>query len=210
MKGKFIIVEGLDLAGKSTIIRKIEKVLQDVGKDVFVTHLPSGCLIGSAIINVVKNNVGLVSPEELCYIMTGVRMNHNRTVIEPKLNDGTTVISDRSIVSTFVYNVSDNPITEELLSNLTTQDNIIKPDLYIYVRSDKETFLKRLQAKTERDGLDNEVSESFDKKHGLYERIFNEIPDNRKLAIDNFNITEEELDHLIQGEIKERLLALFN
>jgi dTMP kinase len=100
----FITLEGIEGAGKTTQVEKIVAFLQARGYDCAVTREPGGTPIGGQIRKILLDpaNVGL-APEAELLLYIADRVQHIRTVIEPCLAVGRTVICDRFFDATLAY-----------------------------------------------------------------------------------------------------------
>lgn len=104
MNGKFISIEGIEGAGKSTQLAFIQNYLREQGKTVVVTREPGGTELGEKIRTL------LLSPSETpmavnteLLLMFAARAEHVAQVITPALKRGDWVISDRFTDATFAY-----------------------------------------------------------------------------------------------------------
>jgi len=101
-KGKFIVIEGIDGSGKSTLCLKISEKLQKIGIPVFLTYEPSTSVYGKELREsfIKKERPGIQKELEL---FTLDRKEHIKNEINPALNKGITVICDRYYFSTMAY-----------------------------------------------------------------------------------------------------------
>ena len=103
--GFFITFEGPEGAGKSTQIRRLERVLRQRGYDVVVTREPGGTELGERLRELLKHFAGSegVTPEAEVLLFGASRAQHQRLVILPHLARGGVVLCDRFADSTTVY-----------------------------------------------------------------------------------------------------------
>ncbi|MBE7490760.1 MAG: dTMP kinase [Planctomycetes bacterium] len=103
MRGRFIVIEGIDGTGKSTLAAQLAQALRARGRDVLLTNeptrLPSGRLI---LERLTDKSLKLTAHEWLGMFVCDRRMNID-TIVKPALERGTDVIQDRSFYSTLVY-----------------------------------------------------------------------------------------------------------
>ena len=102
-RGKFITLEGIDGAGKSSHINWLESFLQDRGKTVMVTREPGGTPLGEALRRLLLDNRQVMHGETEALLMFAARREHLDKVILPALNRGDWVISDRFADASFAY-----------------------------------------------------------------------------------------------------------
>ena len=100
-RGKFITLEGIDGAGKSTQLGAIAGFLRDRGKDVVVTREPGGTSLGEKLRNLLLSQTMHIETETL--LMFAARREHIAQVIAPALAAGRWVLSDRFTDATYAY-----------------------------------------------------------------------------------------------------------
>jgi len=103
VRGRFITLEGIDGAGKSTHLRWIARFLVDHGRKVMVTREPGGTAVGEKLRGLVlRGNHGL-NPETETLLMFAARREHLDKVIIPALASGRWVLCDRFTDATYAY-----------------------------------------------------------------------------------------------------------
>ncbi|QYY34894.1 dTMP kinase [Ruficoccus sp. ZRK36] len=105
MKGRFITFEGTEGCGKSTQLARLAKRLRADGAEVVVTREPGGTPLGEDIRHLLKHadsGQGMC-PEAEVLLFAASRAQHVRAVIRPALAAGKTVLCDRFLDSTTVY-----------------------------------------------------------------------------------------------------------
>jgi len=129
----FVVIEGIDGAGKTSIAKRLLEVLRQThGDDVLLTQEPHDkSLVGAEIRQALKREIPL-SPLELAQAFTLNRSNHLNTCIEPHLQaDMRIVICDRYLLSSLVYQSRDDISMEDVYSmNCRSR----APDLTIVLR----------------------------------------------------------------------------
>ena len=100
-RGRFITLEGVDGAGKSTHVQWLHDTLDAMGKPVLSTREPGGTPLGERLRDMVLHEPMRLETETL--IMFAARCEHLRTVIEPALAKGHWVVCDRFTDATFAY-----------------------------------------------------------------------------------------------------------
>ncbi|THF72087.1 MAG: dTMP kinase, partial [Methylophaga nitratireducenticrescens] len=104
MSGKFISIEGIEGAGKSTQLQFIADYLRSHGKQVVVTREPGGTRLGEEIREVLLKPTDQAMAEDTeLLLMFAARAEHIKQVIEPALKRGDWVLSDRFVDATFAY-----------------------------------------------------------------------------------------------------------
>lgn len=104
MIGKFISIEGIEGAGKSTQLAFIRHYLSENGKQLVVTREPGGTDLGEQIrtLLLTPTTSGMAVDTELL-LMFAARAEHIEQVIKPALVRGDWVLSDRFVDATFAY-----------------------------------------------------------------------------------------------------------
>lgn len=145
-KGKFIVVEGLDGSGKTTLIENIVNSLNGiVSIKSLIDILPRGKCIRECIGN--KEHYGNDLSIALLYLSETTRV---KDIIEEYLKNGVDVIVDRWFYSTMAYT---NNKYIDIIDNVSKYlPNI---DMTIYVDVDIDTIVKRLSNKLGEDVFTN-------------------------------------------------------
>lgn len=147
MQGKLITIEGLDGAGKTTVIKNVLKRLANHSELEFVyTREPGGNQIAEQIREVILNqknsNMDAVT-ETLLY--AAARRQHLIEDIKPMLEQGKIVICDRFVDSSIAYQGVGRDVGYDKVKQIN--DLIIdeiKPDLTLYFEIEPEIGLKRI------------------------------------------------------------------
>lgn len=102
-RGRFIIIEGIDGTGKSTLARAVAVTLRERGRKVRLTHEPTDKPSGKLIRERLADRSITVSPQEWLGMFIADRRINIDTVVKPALEKGIDIIQDRSMYSTLVY-----------------------------------------------------------------------------------------------------------
>ena len=100
-RGKFITLEGIDGAGKSTHIQYLAELVRGLGHSVVLTREPGGTPLGEKLRALVLSESMHAETETL--LMFAARREHIANVIEPSLARGDWVISDRFTDASYAY-----------------------------------------------------------------------------------------------------------
>lgn len=137
----WIVFEGPDGVGKSTIIREVANILSQEGFKVAVTYEPSDSEIGKLIRDwLLKTKVE--PPHVYALLFTADRYIHVYQKVMPLLRSGNIVLQERYIESTIVYQHAMGLPLEwlEILNRY-----LPNPDLVIVLDAEPEEILKRLK-----------------------------------------------------------------
>ena len=142
--GKFIVVEGIDGTGKSTVIRDIRGYLENKGIKCIQTREPGGTELGEQIRRILLHDDVPITVHTEMLLHYASRCEHVQEVIIPTLRSNTWVICDRFEDSTFAYQDPQKLEKDflEALSDVVMGD--FQPDLVIYLDAPPEVTLKRL------------------------------------------------------------------
>jgi dTMP kinase len=141
-RGKFITLEGIDGAGKSTHLAGLGAMLRARGKDVVVTREPGGTALGEALRGLLLEQPMHVDTETL--LMLAARREHLAQVIVPALEGGRWVLCDRFTDATYAYQGGGRGVAPERISVLERWvDAGTAPDLTLVFDVPAEVARKR-------------------------------------------------------------------
>ncbi len=143
-RGRFITFEGIDGSGKSTQARRLAEALRARGDDVVLTREPGGAPGAEDIRRLlVEGDPDRWSPETEILLFTAARRDHLENTIQPALDRGATVISDRFADSTRVYQGAARGDLRDLVDRLHDMMIGREPDLTIIIDMDPDLALSR-------------------------------------------------------------------
>lgn len=171
MLGKFISIEGIEGAGKSTQIDFIKHYLAAQGKTVIMTREPGGTVLGEEIRQVLlKPRDGGMDENTELLLMFAARAEHLAQVIQPALARGDWVVSDRFVEATFAYQGGGRGIEHvriQIISDWVLQG--LKTDLTLWFDVAVETGLSRVAARKQgHDRFEREKVTFFEKVRTNY------------------------------------------
>jgi len=138
-QGIFIVLEGIDGCGKSEQAKLLYGWLLSEGKEVLLTAEPTRNRIGKFIREILSGKED-VDPKTLALLFTADRAEHLRSEIEPALDEGKIVISERYYHSTISYQVAQG-VDKGWLLELNSFAR--KPEITILIDSDPTIATKR-------------------------------------------------------------------
>lgn len=159
----FIVFEGLDGSGKSTLIQKLHTLLEDVGEDVILTREPGGTPLAEEIRHLLLRTEGEtpVPMAELLLYEAG-RAQHVESRIRPSLEQNKWVLCDRFYGSTLAFQCGgrsiDRPMVDEL-NRIATGG--LEPDLWVLLDLSLEESLRR---RNSRDASGEKSLDRFEKE----------------------------------------------
>ncbi|WP_020168417.1 MULTISPECIES: dTMP kinase [Methylotenera] len=175
-KGKFITLEGMDGAGKSTHIPTIVALLQARGVEVVSTREPGGTALGEQLRTLLLHESMHAETETL--LMFAARREHIANVIEPALARGAYVLSDRFTDATYAYQCGAKGVLPEKIKQLENWvQGDLRPDATLLFDVPVEVSIKRLASAREPDKFERENAQFFEKLRQAYLQRASENPD---------------------------------
>lgn len=176
MRGKFITLEGMDGAGKSTHIPHIIAHFNARGVEVVSTREPGGTVLGEQLRNLLLHES--MHPETEALLMFAARKEHLVRLIEPALARGAIVISDRFADASFAYQCGGRGVDFEKMERLEQWvQGALQPDITLLFDVPVEVSLKRLQGARSPDKFEQEGAEFFGRIREAYLRRAARFPD---------------------------------
>ncbi|RDV27419.1 dTMP kinase [Alteromonas aestuariivivens] len=170
MSGKFIVVEGLEGAGKSSVIGLVVDILKQQGIACITTREPGGTPMAEAIRECVKHPwEERVAEKTELMLMYAARLQLLENVIKPALADGVWVVGDRHDLSSQAYQGGGRGIDAALMRTLSdiTLDGF-KPDLTLYLDVDPQVGLNRARGRGELDRIELSGLAFFERTRARY------------------------------------------
>lgn len=202
-KGKLIVIEGLEGAGKSTAVNTVIDLLAERQIKTITTREPGGTAIGEILRNLIKNpeyHDVLDDRSELLLLYTA-RIQLLKQVIEPALQKGIWVIADRFELSTMAYQGGGRGLDQEMISHLSSFAlQGLKPDLTLYLDISPEEGLQRVKSRGELDRIEQQSIEFFHRVHDSYLQY---IKMNPYIVSINASLTLKKVHQALQKAINE-------
>ncbi len=171
--GRFIVVEGLEGAGKTSAIRTIQHWLNEHNIKFISTREPGGTPLAEQIRTLVKQvQDETVAPETELLLMYASRVQLIKTVIQPALQQGTWVLGDRHDLSSRAYQGGGRELDESLINSIRQAVlGGLSPDFTLYLDIDPAIGLQRAQARGELDRIELEQLAFFQRTRAKYLQI---------------------------------------
>ncbi|MFT4965992.1 MAG: dTMP kinase [Colwellia sp.] len=172
--GKFIVIEGMEGAGKSSAIAVIESTLNKYGIEYVNTREPGGTPLAEALRNMVKSvdHQEKLTVETELLLMYASRSQLLANKILPALAEGKWVIGDRHDLSSRAYQGGGRGFDEAIMN--TISDITLKgfrPDITLYLDIDPYIGLSRAKARGDLDRIELEQMEFFIRVHNKYRQL---------------------------------------
>lgn len=206
----FVVFEGIDGSGKSSLIVSLSKDLKKRGLNLNLTKEPGGTVLGQKIRKLLIEHTPhppTAQAENLLYFAD--RSQHIKEVIEPTLKKGEWLISDRYWASTFAYQCGGRQINEKFVSSLHKLlcPPECEPDLWILLDLPVEVSLQRMEKerKNQRDRFELEERDFHQRVRDYYLKIAQSNPKNW-LVVDACQAPEQILKKIIKDLENRNLL----
>jgi len=205
MSGKFISIEGIEGAGKSTQLSFIQQFLTERGQQLVVTREPGGTELGEQIRSLLltPTKSPMAIDTELL-LMFAARAEHVEQIIKPALNRGHWVLSDRFTDATFAYQGGGRGIVQQRINELAKWTlNGLQPDLTLLFDLPVELGQQRVLSRNQSiDRFEQEKVDFFEKIRACYLQRAKAEPDRIKVIDASHSIAE------IQVQLTEILRTL--
>ncbi|CAG9001355.1 MAG: Thymidylate kinase [Candidatus Celerinatantimonas neptuna] len=170
MNGQFIVIEGLEGAGKSTAVRTIQSWLEEKRIEYITTREPGGTPLAERLRDLVKNfhDESITSETELL-LMYAARSQLIANKIRPALNEGKWVIGDRHDLSSRAYQGGGRQLP---MSQLDQLRNLVlgnfRPSLTLYLDIDPVLGLSRARHRGDLDRIEKQQIDFFERVREVY------------------------------------------
>jgi dTMP kinase len=166
-KGKFISFEGVDGAGKSTHVGAVAQYLRNRGLHVISTREPGGTPLGEKLRELLLHEPMHLETEAL--LMFAARREHIAAVIQPALDRGDWVISDRFTDASFAYQGGGRRLALDKLRALEQWVHAdLQPDLTLLFDVPLEVARERLSSGRALDKFEQEKDDFFQRVRDVY------------------------------------------
>ena len=203
MNPLFITLEGIEGSGKSTNIRVINNYLNDKNINYINTREPGGSEVGDQLRNILLNTEKKLSNQTELLLMLADRVNHIETLIQPNLEKGITVISDRFMDSSYAYQGGGREMGHDTITKIIDGLNIIQPNLTLLFDLPVEMALERARKRSK---LDRFESEDYDFHQRIRETyLFLAEEDSERIKIIDASKDIEEVESQVRKILEQKL-----
>jgi len=212
--GKFIVIEGMDGAGKSTQVKLLHEKMKENGVNIYVTREASDGPIGKLLRSEYLSGKRQCDEHVLNYLYAADRLDHISNKEDGMLKyieEGTNVLCDRYYLSSLAYDTYMHWGTKEYSKQMNDIINrnmlniqLLSPDLTIFIDLPVEVCLERLQRN--RDELSiYETKDKLEKIKLSYMESINILQNqyDHNICIIDGNRSIDEISYLIWEKVKE-------
>lgn len=186
MTAKFIVLEGLEGAGKTSARDTVVAVLKELGINEFVfTREPGGTPLAEKLRQLIKQGEGdeVITDKAELLMLYAARVQLVENVIKPALKQGKWVIGDRHDLSSQAYQGGGRGLDANLL--MTLKQAVLgdfTPDLTLYLDVDPEIGLARARSRGELDRIEQQQIDFFQHTRQRYLQLVE--ADEKSVTID--------------------------
>ena len=176
-RGKFITLEGVDGAGKSTHLPFITELLrsQSGGQEIVVTREPGGTPLGERLRELLLHEAMHSETETL--LMFAARREHIDKVILPALERGAWVLSDRFTDASFAYQYGGRGVSKDKIGTLENWvQGDLQPDLTLLFDVPVSVSCQRLAGARDPDRFERENAAFFERIRSAYQERASAFP----------------------------------
>ena len=202
--GRFLAIEGVDGAGKSTQVPRVDEWLRRSGVKTLVTREPGGTPLGESLRALLLDPrfTGMSASAELL-VMFAARAEHLDKRIVPALAGGVWVLCERFTDATFAYQGGGRDVDPERIAALEeTVQGDVRPDLVLVLDVPVEVGLERSVRRGAADRFERESIEFFRRVRDVYLARAAEHPG--RYAIVDAGADEETVTRRMVEAISER------
>ena len=169
MLAKFITLDGIDGAGKTTQLNVIRDWFAAQQLPVLFTREPGGTPLGEVLRDLLLNPATQVSLHTETLLMFAARRQHLEEVILPALARGVNVVSDRFTDATFAYQGGGRGLPDEQIEILENWvQGSLKPDLTLILDVPLEVARERIESGRDKDRFELEDAAFFERTRAVY------------------------------------------
>ncbi|UQY45697.1 dTMP kinase [Mixta hanseatica] len=175
MNAKFIVIEGLEGAGKTTARDCIVEQLREQGiSEIVFTREPGGTPLAEKLRDLIKQGQEgeKITDKAELLMLYAARVQLVESVIKPALARGAWVVGDRHDLSSQAYQGGGRGIDPQLMQTL--RDAVLgdfRPDLTLYLDISPEIGLQRARARGELDRIEQESLNFFTRTRQRYQAL---------------------------------------
>ena len=206
MNGFFLVLDGIDGAGKSTHLSFIQEFLSNEGIETIYTREPGGTDLGEKLREILLHQNNKMHPDTETLLMFAARAQHLNQLIYPALNTGKWVIYERFTDASYAYQSGGRQMPD---SRIATIENWVqgdfRPDMTIIFDVPVAVSQERVAKVRQKDRFEQEDPEFFERVRQAYLRQAAKNP--KRYAVIDSNqdkeMVQNHLLHILSGCLKQ-------
>jgi len=205
-KGHFIVVEGLEGAGKSTALTTIKRFLAEHDIELISTREPGGTRVGEVARTLIKEIVPdePLDPRTELLLFYAARVQLLEQIIHPALTRGCWVLADRFELSTLAYQGGGRKLDQQVIAVLSAFClNQFQPDLIIFLDVTPEKGLQRARMRGKTDRIEQESLVFFE---DVYNSYHEQMKSMNNVALIDASQPLSVVQHLIRKTLKDYMM----
>lgn len=196
-KGIFIALEGIDGAGKSTLVSKLKAFYEAQGRRVHTTYEPTGSPIGATLRNILYGRID-ADEKTIAALFLADRLDHITNTVngmKKYYDQGDVVITDRYYLSSYAYHVPHVSLEWVIDANEECR-KLMQPDVHLFINISVEESLRRLNLG--RENLDKyENEDRITTVHRNYHNAIEHVNKREHIAMINGEQSPDQVCHEI-------------
>jgi dTMP kinase len=191
VNGRFITVEGVEGAGKSTQLRVVQEYLGECGHDVLMTREPGGTPLAEKIRTLLldPDNQGMDADAELLLVFAA-RAEHLHRRVRPALEAGRWVVSDRFTDATYAYQGGGRGLPVERIEALEHMvQGALRPDRVLVLDLPPEEGARRIRDRGVADRFEREALGFFVRVREAYLQRARQWPERYRVVDASHDVT---------------------
>ena len=193
----FIVLEGIDGCGKTTLANRIVKHLRSNGKFVYHTREPGGSEMAEEIrTTLLKNRDETVSASTEILLFLASRVQSTINVVNVALSKGNIVVCERYMGSTIAYQAAGRDVAPAVIQSIAEQIPEIRiPDVTIYLHIDPTLAQERMRHNGKYDRIEQSGIDFYNKAAKEYRTLSNNP---NSISVDASMSADDVFEYVIQ------------
>lgn len=202
--GLLVSLEGIESCGKTTLIAALKDRLAREGIAAVYTREPGGTPVGDAVRGILLDPGHSIAPEAELLLLFASRAQHVYEVIQPALQIGKLVITDRFIEASYAYQVGGRGLPVHYVDQLTAMTaQGIEPDLTLLLDIPVDVSQARVRDRAAADRFELERADFFARVRETY---LARARSNRRTSV----IDATQLPSAVAASAVEQILKAWN
>ncbi|MBP3220591.1 MAG: dTMP kinase [Neisseriaceae bacterium] len=206
MNGFFLVLDGIDGAGKSTHLAFIQQFLANERIQTLYTREPGGTELGEKLRYLLLHKDNEITPDTETLLMFAARSQHLQQLIYPALRQGKWVISDRFTDASYAYQSGGRQIPTERIATIENWvQGDFRPDMTIIFDVPVAISQERVAKARQKDRFEQEDPAFFARVRQVYLQQAAKNP-HRYAVIDSNQdkqMVQNHLLHILSGCLKQ-------